>query len=162
MLLRCVKAAEVKRRKGDESRITPETRALHAEMQSLKQAGGRPEECQELSREVRKRLKAVYAEHRNKRLLEAAVVRQSVKKCKRSLAQSQLVTGALLDEHGHLQKERPAVQELCRKFYTSLFDSKIKVAKIESRPKGQQPLPEPVSWLETQHTQKTFKNNKAP
>ncbi|KAH7707537.1 reverse transcriptase, partial [Aphelenchoides avenae] len=161
-LMRCVKTAEVKRRKANESKIKPETRALLAKLQSLKQSGGRPDECRELSREIRKKLKADYEEHRNKRLVEAAVARQSVKKCKRGLAQSQLVTGALLDENGALQTERPAVEDVCRAFYTSLFDSKVEVARTEGSPEEHPATPAPISWLEIQDALKTFKNGKAP
>ncbi|KAH7693749.1 reverse transcriptase, partial [Aphelenchoides avenae] len=161
-LMRCVKTAEVKPRKASEPRIKPETRTLLAELQSLKQSGEGPEKCRELSREIRRKLETDYEEHRNKRLVEAAVARQSIKKCKRRLAQSQLVTGALLDENDALQTERPAVEDVCRRFYTSLFDSKVEVTRIERNPEGHPATPAPVSWLEIQDALKTFKNGKAP
>ena len=71
-LMECVRAAEVRRKKDREPRISAETRRMLQKLQLLKQAGDDPDECRRLSHEIRRKLKEDYDEYRNKRLIEAA------------------------------------------------------------------------------------------
>ncbi|KAH7709040.1 reverse transcriptase [Aphelenchoides avenae] len=161
-LLDCVKAAEFRRPSQRGSRITEETKTLMKRLQMLKQNGGDPEECRNLSREVRTRLVADYDDYRNARLMEAAAARESLKKCKRKMAQSQLVTGSLRDTSGQLQTERRRVEDICRDYYASLFESKVHVPKAEPVPEGdEEPLPR-VTTAEVEAALKRLKNGKAP
>ncbi|KAH7713983.1 endonuclease-reverse transcriptase [Aphelenchoides avenae] len=162
-LMECVRAAEVRRKNDREPRISPETRSMLQRLQLLKQAGDEPEECRRLSHECRKKLKADYDNYRNKRLVEAAESRSSLKKCKRRMAQTQHTTGALIDEEGRLQTERPEVEEVCRKFYTDLFDIKAHVERTPANETAEEnPMPDPVTATEVEDALKRFKNEKAP
>ncbi|KAH7669983.1 endonuclease-reverse transcriptase [Aphelenchoides avenae] len=162
-LMECVRAAEVRRKKDREPRISAETRSMLQKLQTLKQGGKEPDECRRLSHEIRQKLKTDYDEYRNRRLVEAAEAHASLKKCKRRMAQTQLITGALRDEEGQLQTERPAVEEVCRKFYTALFDSKVHVERTPWNAAAEEdPAPEPVTVSEVEEALKRFKNEKAP
>ncbi|KAH7701151.1 protein F43G9.7, partial [Aphelenchoides avenae] len=162
-LIECVRAAEIRRKKDREPRINAETGDMLQRLQLLKQNGKDPEECRRLSHEIRIKLKADYADYRNRRLVEAAEHRASLKKCKRRMAQTQLITGALRDDEGQLQTERPAVEEVCRKFYTELFDSKVHVERhLRNAAEEEEAILDPVTGTEIEEALKRFKNEKAP
>ncbi|KAH7691316.1 reverse transcriptase [Aphelenchoides avenae] len=115
-LLECVKESKVKRAACREPRITEETRALMRRLKQLKQDSSDPDACRRLSHLVRERLVQDYNDYRNRRLVETAEARQSLKNCRRNLAQTRQIAGALRDEEGELQTEREAIEEVCRRF----------------------------------------------
>ena len=79
------------------------------------------------------------------------------------MAQTQLITGALMDEEGLLQTERPAVEEVCRRFYTELFGSKVHVERIPRNATAEEDaMPDPVTVGEIEEALMRFKNEKAP
>ncbi|KAH7684588.1 protein F43G9.7 [Aphelenchoides avenae] len=160
-LLQCIKESEVRRASCREPRITDETRALMRRLQQLKQESREPEECRRLSHLVRERLIQDYSNYRNRRLVETAEARQSLKKCRRDLAQTRQIAGALRDEEGELQTEREAIEEVCRRFYTTLFDSKVEVERTQEGP-AERTAPLPVTDSEVEDALKKFKNGKAP
>ncbi|KAH7718827.1 protein F43G9.7 [Aphelenchoides avenae] len=161
-ILECVKESEVRRPACREPRKTEETRALMRQLQQLKEEETKePEECRRLSRLVRERLMQDYSDYRNRRLVETAEARQSLKKCRRNLAQTRQIAGALRDEDGELQTEREAIEEVCRRLYTTLFDSKAEVERTEEGPAERTTLL-PVTDLEVEAALKKFKNGKAP
>lgn len=59
------------------------------------------------------------------------------------MTRSQLVTGALVDENGEFQTDSDAVEEICRTFYTPLFESKVDVPR-QSRADARQELEVPI------------------
>ncbi|KAH7706674.1 hypothetical protein AAVH_26088 [Aphelenchoides avenae] len=160
-LTQCATDAGIRKESTRHTWKTPGTVDL---LKQLQQAKSREdsEEAKRLSKLCRSKVAEDYENYRNNRLLQTAEKRKSLKKCRRDMTQSQLVTGALVDDNGELQTERDAVEEICRSFYTQLFESKVEVPRQRRADTGEEAEVPPVTADEVEAALSTMKNGKAP
>ncbi|KAH7695018.1 reverse transcriptase [Aphelenchoides avenae] len=160
-LTTCAKNAGTRKESTRKLWKTPETTELLKQLQQAK-AREDSEEAKRLSKLCRTKVAEDYENYRNSRLLQTAEKRKSLKKCRRDMTQSQLITGALVDENGQLQTERDAVEEICRNFYTKLFESKVVVPRQRRAEPRTEPEVPPITADEVEAALVTMKNGKAP
>ena len=77
--------------------------------------------------------------YRQRKLLEAAQKRSSLKKCRRDLSDYHVTLSALMDEDGTVITSRHDMELITKKFYTTLFRSATPVSDPKI-PTGEKPL----------------------
>uniref|UniRef100_A0A0N5C0B1 Reverse transcriptase domain-containing protein n=1 Tax=Strongyloides papillosus TaxID=174720 RepID=A0A0N5C0B1_STREA len=113
-----------------------------------------------LSKLIGQKIKEEYNTYKLKKLQEVALQRKSLKKCKQELtiARRMMVTLKKLD--GSNSKTREETEEVCRCFYTDLFNSKKYVQEKKMEDNNEE-VPS-ILTSEIEYALKNTKNGKAP
>ncbi|MFH4978111.1 hypothetical protein AB6A40_004820 [Gnathostoma spinigerum] len=121
-LQRCTKAAEVCHSRK-ESRLSRETKELLEKRRMMRRHPHNNAEFNILSKLIRRKMREDLENYRNRRLMEAAEKRLSIKKGKRSLLMWRDMITAMKNEDGQRETRREEINEICKRFYSNLFQS---------------------------------------
>ena len=109
------------------SRVSDTTKELLEKRRTLKREGNLKIEYSVLCKLIRRKLKEDHESYRCRKMIEAVKRKKSLKKCKRELLMFKPSLAGLKDEKGRRTEDRTEMEEICRKFYTNLFASKMEV-----------------------------------
>lgn len=140
------------------SRISPQTRELMAKRLELQHEGGA--EYREISKLIRTRLYVDYANYKDHRLVQSVEAGRGLKKPRRELCQVRKMMVALKTGDGGRATTRPEMEEECRRFYTDLFESKVRVEAVkDEREEEEVPI---ILATEVEHALNSISKGKAP
>jgi len=142
-----------------EARISTATRSLLRQRQLVSKDPSRHLEFCLLSKLCREGVRRDIETYRERKLLQQAEARMSIRRKKIELAEARAVLPSLRDEHGFSVTSRPKMEQLVQTFYTRLFTS---TNPIEIPRTSQPEEVPPVLQSEVRTAITSMKSGKAP